>query len=87
MKVIVEKSTESSNGGFINKLVNKETKTVEVLGVTKTAEIKKTYYLKTDESVAEGLETEIDMDQFSITERPFTAADGTEMQLKWLHIK
>lgn len=86
VKVIVEKSTESSNGGFINKLVNKTTKVVDVLGVKKTAEINRTYYIKTDEQVAEGLETEIDLTQFDVVLRPFTAPDGTEMQLKWLHV-
>lgn len=87
LKVVVEKSSPSQNGGFINKIVSKTSKQVKVLGVTKTTDVKQTYYIKTDEEVATGLETEIDLSAFTVTPRPFTAEDGTEMQLKWLHIK
>lgn len=83
----VEKSTESSKGGFINKLVMLAVVSTKVFGVTKTQEVKQTVYLKTDEKLKAGKKDKINLDEWTVIERPFTTPDGTVVNLKWLSIK
>jgi hypothetical protein len=92
MKVKVNKvsSKPSKNGNYIH-TVKTEGKTVKVLGVDKTSG-QLTYFIALPSAVAVGSEHELDMDQFTVTERPYTVKDQTTgenvtLQLKWLHIK
>lgn len=85
-------STQSENGGFINKLVHKSTKSIDTPFGKKTQPVQHTFYMKTDEAVPADTQAEMNLDEFRITERSFEVTDstselfGTELQLKWLHI-
>jgi len=99
IKVTVSKvSTEpTKNKNFIH-TVKTEGKEVEVLGQKKMSG-QLTYFIALPGITPVGTESEIDMNMFSITERPFTplTVDGLPEsdengetivhQLKWLHIK
>jgi hypothetical protein len=92
MKVKVSKVSKkaSRHGNFIH-TVKTEGKTVKVLGVDKTSG-QLTYFIALPSAVAVGSEHELDMDLFTVTERPYTVTDTitgeeTTLQLKWLHIK
>lgn len=83
-------SKPSSNGNFIH-TVKTEGKTVKVLGVDKTSG-QLTYFVALPQAVAVGSKHEIDLSQFTITERPYEVVDKTTgamqtLMLKWLHIK
>lgn len=79
--------TESSNGGFIAKLQNKVSKSINVFGVTKTTEQQSTYYIKVDTAIPVGKEDELPLGSFKVVERPFVLEDtGEEVMLKWLHL-
>jgi hypothetical protein len=92
IKVTVSKvsSKASTNGNFIH-TVKTEGKTVNVLGVDKTSG-QLTYFVALPQAVAVGSTHEIDLSQFTITERPYEVDDKvtgakTTLMLKWLHIK
>ena len=92
LKVKVSKvsATASTNGNFIH-TVKTEGKKVVVLGQEKTSGAL-TYFIALPAATAVGTEHEIDMDLFSVTERPYEVADpatgeAQTLILKWLHIK
>ena len=92
IKVTVSKcSTKpTSNGNYIHTLKT-EGKSVEVLGQQKVSG-QLTYFVALPKPTKVGSEHELDMDNFSVTERPYEVADATTgevktLQLKWLHIK
>lgn len=92
IKVTVAKcsSKPSKNGNFIH-TVKTEGKTVNVLGQEKKSG-QLTYFIALPKPTAVGSEHELNMDMFSITERPYEVADATTgemktLMLKWLHIK
>ena len=90
VKLTVDKSKSSKNGGFVLTLKELGTSMAKStpFGDTKTNPVKATYYMKTDTAPAVGFEAEIDLDDYDIIERPFTPEDSdTEITLKWLHIK
>jgi len=92
MKVTVSKvsATASKNGNFIH-TVKTEGKKVSVLGIEKTSGAL-TYFIALPSAAPLNSQHELDMDQFSVTERPYEVADRetgelTTIMLKWLHIK
>lgn len=92
IKVTVAKcSTKpSSNGNYIH-TVKTEGKTVQVLGQQKVSG-QLTYFIALPKPTAVGSVHDIDMDQFTVTERPYEVVDQTTgavqtLMLKWLHIK
>jgi len=92
IKVKVSKVSDkpSTNGNYIHTLKT-EGKTVEVLGQKKTSG-QLTYFMALPAVTAVGSEHEIDLDLFTITERPYEVTDEgsgemTTLLLKWLHIK
>lgn len=92
IKVTVAKcsSQPSSNGNYIH-TVKTEGKKVQILGQEKVSG-QLTYFIALQKPTAVGSEHEIDMDQLSITERPYEVADPTTgevktLMLKWLHVK
>jgi hypothetical protein len=92
IKVTVTKcsTTPSKSGNYIH-TVKTEGKTVQVLGQNKVSG-QLTYFIALQKPTALNSVHELDMDNFSITERPYEVADATTgevktLMLKWLHIK
>ncbi len=83
MKFIVTKSTESTNGGYINTL--KTTKVINVLGVQKT--VNAFFLLKTDEKVPVDSEHNLNLADFKMEERPWVDDNGEARTSTWLHVK
>lgn len=85
MKVKVISSNPSNEGKtYVTKIQGN--KTVNVLGVNKVSSI--TYYISLPEQVKVGVEFDINLADFNITEHPFEHPEtGEIIQLKWLHIK
>jgi hypothetical protein len=84
-------SAEASKRGNFIPTVKTEGKTVKVLGVDKVSS-QLTYFIALPSAVPVGSEHEIDMDLFTITERPYTVKDTVTgemktLELKWLHVK
>ena len=89
MKFKCVQSTQSINGGFMNKLVSVVAvpKTVTVFGVTKTEQTKETVYMKTDAAIPVGAEDDIDLNLFDVVLSDFVTPDGNVIPLKRLTIK
>lgn len=101
LKVVVAKvsAKASKNGNFIHTLKT-EGKSVEIKDEagnvlqTKTSG-KLTYFLALPGAINMGKELQLDMDQFSVTEREIVDAEGTvttdergnAIKLKWLSVK
>ena len=92
IKVTVSKvsAKPSTNGNYIH-TVKTEGKEVEVLGQKKVSG-QLTYFIALPNASPVGKVDTIDMDLFTITERPYEVADQTTgevktLMLKWLHVK
>lgn len=90
VKVAKVSTQASTNGNFIH-TVKTEGKKVQVLGQEKMSG-QLTYFIALAKPTPVGSEHEIDLDQFTITERPYVVEDKTtgerkELMLKWLHVK
>lgn len=70
--------TESSNGGFILKLVNENTKKEKTPFGMKSVTKKLTFYMKVDDKVALKKKAEMNLDDFKITEAPFAIPETDE---------
>jgi hypothetical protein len=90
MQVTIEKSTESTRGGYINKLIAKADDLDLGNGITVPG-AKQTFYLKTNEELAEEKVITLPMDKLDVVLRDFTFTNDEEeeetVQLKWLHAK
>lgn len=80
----------TKNGNYIHTLKT-EGKVVEVLGQKKNAN-QLTYFIALPGITPVGTESQIEMDMFNITERPFDVTDEQSgetqtLLLKWLHVK
>lgn len=86
-KFKVLRSSESTNGGFINAI--ETTTTIKVLDQNKTTS--HVYAIKTDEPVEIGSEFDLDLDAFEIksykTEYINTKGQTIVGENKWLHTK
>lgn len=86
-KFTVEKSTISTNGGYVNTLVS-ETK-IKVFGVEKTT--KHRLLLKTDEEIAKGTVDSIELNDYNIVARQSVIESGENAGVvitsQWLHRK
>ena len=83
---VVQIGDVTSNDNRIVKL-QRQVETETAIGVVNQ---RATYYsaVKADTvAVAEGDTVDLDLDVYNVVERPFTAPDGTEMMLKWIHLK
>lgn len=96
LKLTLDKATESSNGGYILKLVN-STETDTPFG-PKTQSI--TYYMKvaelainpkTNKPIAAGFEATLDIEEFDVVIRDFVPEEGDNagqvIPCKWLQLK
>ena len=90
----VETCTQSTNGGFIVKLVNTSEYKIKTAFGTKTTTVKHTFYMKLDEAVPVDFVAEQNIDELDVVEYLFvpTDDDGTAIEtdspiwLKWLQI-
>lgn len=81
---VVHVGKKTTNNNFITKIVSE--KKVIVVGIEKIAKI--TYYVALPSAPAVGSTHELDLDLFTIVERPFDLPNGEgTIMLKWLHIK
>ena len=83
-------SEPSKNGNYIHTLKT-EGKIVEILGQKKMAN-QLTYFIALPGVTPVDTVSQIDMEMFTITERPFDVTDETSgetqtLLLKWLHVK
>ena len=83
-------SEPSKNGNYIHTLKT-EGKEVEILGQTKKAN-QLTYFIALPGITPVGTESQIEMEMFTITERPYDVTDEQSgetqtLLLKWLHVK
>lgn len=83
MKLTVEKSTKSSNGGFVNTLVGETL--IKVFGVPKT--VKHRFLMKTDEEVPAGTTDNINLNDFNQVPQQSEMEDGKIINVTWLHLK
>lgn len=84
MEFTVEKSTPSSNGGFINTLVNMKLVEVELFGIKELKEVKTSYHIKTSVALEVGKVDKLNMQQFDIIRRDFKGNDGKTASALWL---
>jgi hypothetical protein len=84
MKLVVEKSTASSNGGFINTLTSIKLVEVKLFGVTELKEVRTAYHFKTSAALTVGAEDDVNMQQFDIIRRDFIGDDGKTASALWL---
>ncbi len=96
MELTCTKSTKTANAaqpGFINTLVSNPIKVEStIMGVKKTTNTKRTFYVKTDEAIAVNHKENVDLSQYNIRERSFDAVDqqtGEVIKItgSWLHAK
>lgn len=90
VKVSKVSATASTNGNFIH-TVKTEGKKINVMGQEKVSGAL-TYFIALPGQTPVGSEHEIDMDLFTVTERPYEVVNTETgemqtLQLKWLHIK
>ena len=88
----VESSSPTKNGNFCNKLINKDTITIETDFGKVKQERSTTYYLFTDKQNDEGLKAQLNLDVFDIVEKPYKFVDQEtgaeeEISLKYLYPK
>lgn len=86
LKVIVEKSTLSSKGGYVNTITGVKKSTA--LGVSKTTKLR--FLMKTDEAVEVGSEHELNMSDYNQVVRESKVVNqetGEEITIvsTWLH--
>jgi hypothetical protein len=84
----VSKSKESSNGGYVLTLKHKsDSESVATpFGNTTKSDTLNTYYMKVEDAPENGFSAQLDLDDYTIVERPFTTESGKDLMLKWLHI-
>ncbi len=77
----VIKSTESTNGGYVNTIETEKVTTV--FGVKKTSKLR--FLIKSDEEIAVGTKDQLDLAAFQQVQRESVVEDGTVITSTWLH--
>lgn len=73
IELTVEKSVETKNGNFMNKLVGKGEDVKTAFGMVESG--KRTFYLFTDQKNQKGLKAEVDLNHFDIVQREYEFVD------------
>jgi GH43 family beta-xylosidase len=87
----IKSSTETKNGNFCNKLVNKDTISIETEFGTVKQERQSTYYLFTQQQNEVGKQAGLNLALFDVIEKPYTIKNDEgieeEIILKYLYPK
>lgn len=84
VQLVLEKSTPSSKGGYINTW---STLVATALGIMYGGKTVERYHNKSQNALTPGITVNVDLSQFNIVEDTFIGKDGETVSCKWLHAK